>query len=46
VEVEDEFAEEDFLIDWVSPPTYNNYPNKYNLLDEVSFMVYTIKIIK
>jgi len=44
--VEDKFIEEDFSIDWVSPPIYDIYPNKEDLLQEVSFVVDVIKFIE
>jgi hypothetical protein len=43
---EDEFIEEDFSVDWVSPPIYDIYHDEDDLLKEVSFMVDAIKFIE
>jgi len=43
VEGEDKFIEEDFFVDWISSPIYYIYPDEEDLLNEVSFMVDTIK---
>jgi hypothetical protein len=46
VEEEDKFIEEDFSVDWVSPPIYDIYPDKDDLLNEVNFVVDAIKFIE
>ena len=46
MEEEDKFIEEDFSVDWVSPPIYDIYPDEDDLLKEVSFMVNTENIIE
>ena len=35
---EDELVEGYSLVDWDSPPIYNIYPNKVNLVEEVSIL--------
>jgi hypothetical protein len=42
--VEDEFTEEDFSIDWVSPPIYDIYHDEEDLLEKVNLFLDTIKI--
>jgi hypothetical protein len=38
VEKEDRFIEEDFLVDWASPPIYDTYPDKeVNFIHQVDF---------
>jgi hypothetical protein len=39
VKEENKFIEEDFSVDWVSPPIYDIYPDEEDLLKEVSFVV-------
>jgi len=46
VDEEDEFTEEDCLVDWVSPPIYDIYCNKKSLLEEVSFVVEKVKFFE
>jgi hypothetical protein len=46
VEEEDKFIEEDFSVDWVSPPIYDIYPDEEDLLKEVSFVVNTENFIE
>jgi hypothetical protein len=43
---EDEFIEEDFSVDWTSPPIYDIYADKEDLLEEVNLFLDTIKIAK
>jgi hypothetical protein len=43
---EDKFIEEDFSVDWVSPPIYDIYPDEEDLLKEVSFVVNTENFIE
>jgi hypothetical protein len=34
------------FVDWVSPPIYDVYPGEEDLLNEVSFVVDTLKFIE
>ena len=46
MEEEDEFIEENFSVDWASPPIYDIYPNEEDLLEEVNLFFDTIKIVE
>lgn len=46
VEENDQFIEEDFFVDWVSPPIYDIYPDEEDLLNEVNFVVDAVKFIE
>jgi hypothetical protein len=45
VEEEDKYIEEDFFVDWVSPPIYDIYPDEEDL-KQVSFVVNTENLIE
>jgi hypothetical protein len=42
----DEFIEEDFFVDWTSPPIYDIYPGEDDLLEEVNLFLDTINIVE
>jgi len=47
VEEKDKIIEEDFSVDWVSPPIYDIYPDEAeDLLEEVTSFLNTIKIVE
>jgi hypothetical protein len=43
---EDEIVEENFLVDWASPPIYDIYPDEDDLLQEVSLSVDIVKFVE